>query len=141
MKASDVVALAALGGGLILLSKSMSRGKRKPADLTGEECDPEDAAPYGYECRKKVDGTWALIEDPRKYSGDGAYLNEDGVGDALERLGFDRHDLMGFQYYMSSISDKWSLAVDGSVDRATILALEEAESMLKSGDWIPPEEA
>jgi len=136
MTSDDIFPLALLGAGVLMLSKASKRGPRKLKDRKGEECNPNDSAPYGYECGQ-VAGGWELKEERERYLGFGHYNNRAGIDAALESLGYPGGNLQGFQIYMSMISD-WDLRTDGLIGQDTITALEEAEEALARGEWVPP---
>lgn len=136
MKSEDIVPLALLGAGLLLLGKAAKRGPRKLKDRSGEKCDPKESAPYGYECGQ-ITGGWELRKEQEKFIGYGHYNNRAGIDEALLRLGFPDGYLKGFQVYMSAISE-WELRTDGKLDSDTITALDEAEGLLDRGEWLPP---
>jgi len=136
MTRDDLLPLALLGGGLMLLGMASKKPARKLKDRSGEECEPKESAPYGYECGQ-VTGGWKLVEEKPKYLGYGSYNNREGVDVAINQLGFPGGNLRGFQMYISMTSD-WDLRQDGQIDKNTILALEEAEGLLGRGEWLPP---
>ena len=136
MNRDDIVPLALLGLGVFALSKAAKNGPRKLKDRAGDKCDPKDTSPFGYQCGQVVGG-WELRNEAEKYLGFGHYNNRPGIDAALSRVGFPGGNLMGFQMYMSSISE-WELRQDGNLDKDTIIALEEAEGLLDRGEWIPP---
>ncbi len=136
MTSDDIVPLALLGVGVFMLSKASKRGPRQHKERKGDECNPNDSAPYGYECGQ-VAGGWELREERERYLGFGHYNNRAGIDAALASLGYPGGNLQGFQIYMSSVSD-WDLRRDGLLDPDTITALEEAEGMLGRGEWVPP---
>lgn len=140
MTRDDIVPAGLLIGGLLLMAKASKKGPRSTKDRTGENCDPKEIAPFGYECGQ-VTGGWELREESTGWLGYGHYRNSEGVNEALMSLGFADGDLKGFQIYMSRISE-WDLRKDGLVDRDTIIALDEAESLLRRDEWLfPPEGA
>jgi hypothetical protein len=136
MNKDDILPFAIFGAGLLLLGMAAKKGPRKLKDRTGEKCDPKESAPYGYECGQ-VKGGWELREEQSEWIGFGLYQSRSGVDAALEKLGFPGGDLQGFQEHMSRISE-WDLRTDGKVDRDTIVALEEAEGLLRRGEWFFP---
>jgi hypothetical protein len=136
MNNDDIVPLALLGGGLLLLGMAAKKGPRKLKDRTGEKCDPKATAPYGYDCGQ-VMGGWELVPEKEEYIGFGHYNSRAGVDAALESLGFPNGDLAGFQRYMSAISE-WDLRSDGQIDKDTLIALEEAEGLLRRDEWLAP---
>lgn len=138
MKAEDIIPLAVLGGGIFLLNKAYKKPPRKMEDRTGEVCDPNKKPPCGYECNQ-VRGGWELAPEKGEWIGFGHYVNRQGVDDMLKKLGFPGGDLVGFQNYMSRISD-WDLRQDGVIDKKSILALKEAEGLLRRDEWIFPGE-
>lgn len=138
MKGEDIIPLVVLGGGLFLLGKASKRPPRKIEDRTGESCDPNDIAPFGYE-GAQVRGGWKPVPEKPQWLGFGHYNNRAGVDEAIHSLGFPDGDLSGFQEYMSRISE-WDLREDGEVDKGTILALEEADRMLRLDEWVFPGE-
>ena len=125
-----------LGAGLVMLNKAGKRKPRKLEDRTGEKCDPEDPAPFGYECGQ-IRGGWELRKEREHFVGFGSYINQEGVDEALAYLGFPNGDLSGFQSYVSLAYQK-DLRTDGIADRATMIALKEAEMMLGRDEWVPP---
>lgn len=136
MTSDDIVPIALLGAGVLLLSKASKRGPRKLKERKGEECNPNDPAPFGYECGQAVGG-WELKEERERYLGFGHYNNRAGIDTVLSSLGYPGGNLQGFQIYMSMVSD-WKLRKDGLLDPDTITALEEADEMLARGEWVPP---
>ncbi len=125
-----------LGAGLVMLNKAGKRKPRKLEDRTGEECDPNESAPYGYECGQ-TRGGWELRKERGHFVGFGSYINQEGVDEALAYLGFPNGNLSGFQSYVSLAYQK-DLRIDGIADRATMIALKEAEMMLGRDEWVPP---
>ncbi len=125
-----------LGAGVLMLGYAYKRGPRKSNGNVGDRCDPKDNAPFGFHCVSTRDGN-VLHRDKEHFSGYGSYLNRAMVNDVLAELGFPNGNLSGFQVYMNKISE-WELRTDGEVDRDSVLALEEAETMLGQNQWPKP---
>lgn len=125
-----------LGGGVLLLGLAAKKRPRKLEDRSGEECDPDEMSPMGYQCGQ-VRGGWELSHQPEVFLGFGPYLNRERVDEALASLGFHDGDLEGFQRYMSMAYDR-DLRKDGSVDGPSMRALKDAEVMLSRDEWLFP---
>lgn len=126
-----------LGAGLVMLGIASKRKKpRNLEDRSGEKCDPEESAPFGYQCGQ-VRGGWELMEEQARFIGFGPYTNRQAVDRALDSLGFPNGDLVGFQKHMSLVYAK-GLRVDGEVDKETMAALKQAENMLARNEWLSP---
>lgn len=134
--ADDYGHFVLLGVGLAALAVASKRKPRKLEDRTGEECDPDDPPPFGYECGQ-VRGGWALRPEREHFVGFGPYLNRGAVDEALASLGFPGGQLADFQRYMAQVYDR-DLRQDGVVDGPSMRALVEAESMLARDEWVPP---
>jgi hypothetical protein len=125
-----------LGAGIVMLSYAYKRGPRKIKGKVGDRCNPEEDAPPGFHCAPSRNG-YILQRDKEYFIGYGSYLNRPMVNDVLAELGFSGGNLSAFQTYMNKISE-WELPTDGQVDRDSMLALEEAETMLEQGQWPKP---
>jgi len=136
MNKDDILPIALLGGGLLMLGMASKKGPRKLKDRTGEKCDPKGIAPFGYECGQVVGG-WELMKEKGQFLGYGHYNNQEGIDKALNSLGFHSGDIAGFQHYMSGISE-WDIPASGQINKETIIALEEAEGLLRRGEWVSP---
>lgn len=136
MTRDDLLPLALLGAGVLMLTKASKKAPRNLKDRRGEECDPKELTPYGYECGQVIGG-WELKEEREKHLGFGHYNNQAGIDAALARVGFPDGNLVAFQMYMSAVSE-WDLRDDGVLDEDTIIALEEAEGLMDRGEWSPP---
>ncbi len=125
-----------LGAGVVMLGMASKRKPRKVVDRTGEECDPKESAPFGYQCGQ-VRGGWTLQEEQEHFVGFGPYINEEAMLTALDAVGFPNGNLAGFQGYMS-LAYESDLRRDGAVDRDSMLALRDAEQMLARDEWVFP---
>lgn len=125
-----------LGAGLLMLGKASKRSARKNEDRTGEECDPDELAPVGYQCGQ-VRGGWELRHAEEHFSGFGPYLTRERVDAVLRSLGFPGGNLAAFQGYMSLTYGR-ELRKDGVVDGPSMHALKEAEQMLSRDEWMFP---
>lgn len=125
-----------LGAGVLLLGMASRKKPRKLENRSGEECDPKEDAPMGYQCGQ-VRGGWELRPEPEHFAGFGPYINRDAVDDALARLGFPGGNLGSFQSYMS-MSYGRELRKDGVVDGDSMRALHDAEMMLVRDEWVFP---
>ena len=134
---SDYAPLLALGAGVVLLGMASKRKPRRLEDRSGETCDPDETAPFGYQCGKDGNG-WELREERDRFTGYGPYINQSAMDQALAVVGFPNGDLLGFQQHANDVHGQ-SVPVAGAIDRATMLFLREAEMMLARGEWIFPE--
>lgn len=124
------------GVGVLILGAASRRGPRKLEDRAGEECNPNEIAPLGYQCGQSV-GKWTLQKEVGHFAGFGHYLNRENVDAALAKVGFPDGNLEGFQRYIS-MAYEYNLRKDGIVDGATMKALYDAELMLGRDEWIFP---
>ena len=132
----DYAPFALMGAGLFVLGMASKRKPRKAQDRAGEPCNPDEPAPFGYQCGQ-APGGWKLIEEQGHFTGFGPYINRDAVDDALLSVGFPGGNLAGFQGYTSLVYEK-NLRTDGVIDRDSMFALREAEMMLSRDEWLFP---
>ena len=125
-----------LGAGVVAIAAGSQRKTRKLEKRAGEECDPNNPPPSGYQCGQ-IPGGWELMEESGHFTGFGSYINAEAVTDALESLGFPNGDLAGYQAYFSLVYEG-ELRRDGIVDKDSLVALKEGENMLAREEWSFP---